>query len=229
MSINIKISLIFLILLTHNVIYSDCILYSIYNLNEKHWEDTIDCSEEILNKKYSAGSLFKIFIVSSGFYFNILKKKDIKEVQYFMRKSDNDYFLKLLNKINKNNFISFMNNNMKQYIKLNLNSNVFSDDFSYLYGGKLKFYPEEILNWFKLLAIDNSFYMKQTLKTMRIKYKDKTYYGKSGTWGGSAWYCGIIPEKNTKVLCVLNIYKIPYWKKAKQESFLTFIQILIGK
>jgi len=208
-------------------IYSECILSSFYDFNTKQWLDNFSCPEEVLKTKQSSGSLFKIFLVMSGYHYKILDKKDIHTIQEKMLVSDNEYFVDLIKKINKNRFILFSNQYLKNYL-YPISENNFPNDFSYLYGGNLKFFPKEILDWFKKLSLDEREFSRFALETIKRNEIGITYYGKSGTWGGSAWFCGIIKTNSINVLCVLNRYIIPNWKDAKNKSYETFKKIMMA-
>jgi len=208
-------------------IYSECILSSSYDFNKKQWLDNFSCPEELLKTKHSSGSIFKIFLVMSGYHYNILDKKDINIIQEKMNVSDNEYFIDLIKKINKKRFILFSNQYLKNYLYL-INENNFPNEFSYLYGGKLKFFSEEILDWFKKLSLDEREFSRFALETIKRNELKITYYGKSGTWGGCAWFCGIIKRKSLDVLCVLNRYKNNNWKDAKIKSYETFKKTVVA-
>ncbi len=219
--------IIFLYFFLLSSIYSECILSSTYDFITKQWQDNFSCPVELLKTKHSSGSIFKIFLVMSGYHYNILDKKDINIIQDKMFVSDNEYFVHLIKKINKKRFILFINQYLKNYF-YPINENNFTDDFSYLYGGKLKFFPEEILNWFKKLSLDERDFSKFAIQTIKRNELGITYYGKSGTWDGSAWFCGILKRKSLEILCVLNQYKIPNWKVAKDKSYETFKKMILA-
>jgi hypothetical protein len=208
-------------------LYSECTLISYYHKENSFWEDRIHCKKNLLNSPFSAGSLFKIFIVNSAFYYNLLEKKDISKINKLLKESDNQYFIHLLNKINKNRFIDYLNKNLKKYINpYTIKISDFKDDFSYVHGGRLKFNPIQILNWFKYLSLEEAQHFKLTLQSLEQVENDIKFYGKSGTWDGAAWFCGINNNSSLIVICVLNTYKKPNWKAAKEKSYKTFINIL---
>ncbi len=143
-----------------------------------------------------------------------------------MYESDNEYFIKLLHKINRKRFINFLNKEINYYFNKKISSKDFESEFNYIHGGKVQFYPTEILNWFKILSLEEKPYSHLILKTILRKDLSHIYYGKSGTWNGSAWFCGIWESNNLNVACILKPYKIPHWQETKQEVFLIFSQIL---
>lgn len=204
-----------------------CILQSFYQEKESQWISKINCSKKIINQKFSSGSLFKIFIAEAGFYYGILKEEDVSVLNNNFRNSDNSYFIDLIKKIGKQQFINFLNSELQDYFNQKISSKDFTDEFSYLYGGKLLFKPEEIHHWFIKLWEDKREFANLAKKGLYNKEQEIFYYGKSGTWNGAAWYSGFSEIHNKKlVITVLVPYKIPNWKSAKEKSYKIFINLL---
>lgn len=204
-----------------------CILQSLYNEKEFQWIYKINCPKKILNQKFSSGSLFKIFIAEAGFYYGILKEEDLSILNINFKTSDNPYFIDLIKKIEVIQFIHFLNSQLQDYFNKKIDLNDFTDEFSYLYGGKLLFTPVEIHYWFIKLLEDKRQFAILTKKGLYNQEKEISYYGKSGTWNGSAWYSGFLENHKKKlVITVLVPYKIPNWKPAKEKSYKIFINLL---
>lgn len=215
----------FLVIYNYNL-HSYCILHSYFEPINKKWIDNYDCNKEILNQIYSSGSLFKIFIVSAGFYFNILQEKDIPYINQQMFESKNDYFKNLVKKIQNQRMIQYLHQELKEYfVNKAISKNDFKDDFSFVHGGTLKFYPEEIHNWFKNFALSQDKHIKLALETIKRNEQNIIYYGKSGTWSSAAWFCGIIELEYKHVICTLNLYE-KQWKQAKLKSENDFLNKL---
>ncbi len=205
-----------------------CILETNYYFSIQQFFNKENCPNSILKKQVSSGSIFKIFIASAGFYFQVLTPtKENQEIlnQKFIV-SDNPYFIDLIKKINKEKFINFLNKEFKEYFNKNITIKDFPDDFSFVYGGKLKFYPKEIHQWFVKLAFDNKEFIQLVFQALHHKEDSISFYGKSGTWGGAAWYCGVGQSKeNLKIICVL----VPYtfeWKPAKEKAYRVFLEYI---
>ncbi len=215
-----------LLLIINSPIYGSCILHSFFDPKDKIWKDHYECSSEILDQTFSPGSIFKIFIVSAGFYFNILQEKDIPFINQYMKESNNEYFKNLVKKMNHSKMIQFLNVELKEFFyNKSISKNHFKDDFSFVHGGSLKFSPREIHNWFKYFTFSQKKYIQLALQTIKRKEQDITYYAKSGTWGGTAWFCGIIELENFHVICALNLYTKD-WNKAKIKSENDFLNQL---
>lgn len=207
-------------------LYANCFLHSFFDSLKQNWIDKFDCEPQILKQKYSSGSLFKIFIVSAGLYYHVIPERDIPYINQKMFESNNEYFKNLLKKIQNKRMIQFLNTQLQKYFNYKtISIKDFQSDFSFVHGGTLKFYPEEIQNWFKFLAFDKNNYMQLALQTIKRNEKSFTYYGKSGTWGGAAWFCGILELDNVHIICTLNPYKED-WKTAKLKSEHDFLNKL---
>lgn len=213
-----------------NILYSEldtCILISSLSYKDNLWKNQENCPKGLRKQKFSSGSLFKIFIASFALHSQVLNPT--KENQEILNQklvlSDNPFFVDLVKKINKKNFINFLNQELSDYFNTKITLDDFTDDFSFVYGGKLKFYPEEIHHWFIQLALDNREFTKLTFKALLHTDNNKVFYGKSGTWGGAAWFCGVIQSnQEIKVISVLVPYFNSKWKPAKEKAYKNFLE-----
>ncbi|MFN3605231.1 MAG: hypothetical protein ACK4UJ_11040 [Leptonema sp. (in: bacteria)] len=225
-----KIILIILILLKVQILYSNeeiCILETRYNLKTNEKKTKIQCPNELLKQKFSSGSLFKIFLTASGYYYRLFSPLEKESIKEKLKNSENPYFIRLLNKIQKEKFLLFLNTNLTKYLNRKILIQDFTDDFSFLYGGKLTFYPIEIHNWFLLLLQEERDYMNLTLESLKREENGIQFYGKSGTWSGAAWFCGIlIEEQEKKVISVLVPYKKNHWQPAKEKAYQQFLNLI---
>lgn len=213
---------IFLVLFSVSLHARECIFYSKFRQEIRTWEDRYICDESTLRKKYSPGSLFKIFLIAAGYHFGLLGEKDRETLKDIMKHSDNSFFLKLLKNIPKKKLLDYLNENFSSYFPT-LSPGYFHDDFSYLHAGNVTFTPAEILNWFKLLSTEKREEMVFSRSTLLREQEGLSFYGKSGTWDGAAWFCGIYREY---AICSLVEYKKPAWQQAKEKSYDDFIKFL---
>ncbi|MCS7205268.1 MAG: hypothetical protein NZ853_06185 [Leptospiraceae bacterium] len=218
-------ALLFTLLLTQSVMGNEtCILYSIYDQAKGTWTDEHDCNQQILSKKYSSGSLFKIFLVSAGYHYQKIQPNQFKQIQTYMAESNNDYFVELVKSITHEKLILYFNQHLNNYLKRKVSSRNFPSPFSFLHGGDLKFKPQEIMEWFKELYLSKKEDFSFAKRTLFRKEASLEFYGKSGTWDGAAWFCGFTPEGI--VICSLTEYPKPHWQKAKELSYQNFINQL---
>ncbi len=198
-------------------------------IEDKRIKNLKNCPEEILNRRFSAGSIFKIFILGVANYLKIIDLyQNLNEIQDKMFLSDNDYFVGLIRKMTRSRFIEYSNLLFYPvYFSKKIQNKDFKDDFSFVYGGDLKFYPREIHNWFIQLLGEERNFMKEVILTMLVRQDQIEFFGKSGTWNGAAWYSGFQKNnENSRIITVLVTYEKGNWKKAKEEALKIFIDII---